>query len=186
MQVEEIWKPIIGYEGYYEVSNLGRVKRVALTKQVFRGGKSMLFHHKERILNGGLNIDGYNRVELSVKPGATKRTCVFNHRLVAESFILNPDNKDQVNHINGIKTDNRFHNLEWCTGKENVRHAIKTGLRTANKGSKCGSSKLKESQVLEIRELFSKGLGTKQISEIYSMHQSTISAIKTGRNWNHI
>lgn len=111
---KEIWKPIPGYEDYYEVSTLGRVKRI-------KGKKGT---HIGRILEGTLH-NGYLTVELSSEDEAKVYRI---NRLVARTFIPNPENKPEVNHINGIKTDNRVENLEWVTHNENIQHAWKTGL----------------------------------------------------------
>jgi hypothetical protein len=102
----EIWKPIQDAEGY-EVSNLGRVKRI----------------NKDTCLTQGFWGDYYT-VVLGRKYGAH-----LVHRLVAKAFIPNPDDKPQVNHLNGNKRDNRAENLEWVTAKENAQHALKTGLK---------------------------------------------------------
>lgn len=111
---EETWKPIPGYEDYYEVSTLGRVKRI-------KGKKGT---HIGRILEGTLR-NGYLTVELASDDAAKVYRI---NRLVAQTFIPNPENKLEVNHINGIKTDNRVENLEWATHNENIQHAWETGL----------------------------------------------------------
>lgn len=119
--MQEIWKDIKDYEGLYQVSNLGRVKSLSNSKR-----------KKEKILQPVSISDGYVQVGL-YKCG--KRAKFLIHRLVAQAFLDNPNNLSQVNHINGIKSDNETKNLEWCTGCENVVHSIKYGLkgRYANK-----------------------------------------------------
>jgi hypothetical protein len=115
----EIWKPIVGYEGFYEVSNLGRIK----TKERFieRKDKTFFMLH-ERIRKLVLHKKtGYLQVSICVE---NKVKMCSAHRMVASTFIDNPLNKPQVNHINGIKTDNRVENLEWCTNRENTIHRI--------------------------------------------------------------
>lgn len=123
--MEEIWKDIQGYEGLYQVSNMGRVKsleRFRYAKTI--GEKDWVAPVNERILKPGI-CRGYCQVVLN-KNGTKSRFQV--HRLVATAFIPNPENKSQVNHINGNKVDNRLENLEWVTPSENQIHAIKTGL----------------------------------------------------------
>lgn len=117
----EIWKDIIGYEGIYQVSNLGNVKSL--------GRKSLTEYYdinlKEKILKKGVDSWGYFAVKL-YKNGTKKSFKV--HKLVALNFIENKHLKPQVNHINGVKSDNRINNLEWVTSKENMIHAHKIGL----------------------------------------------------------
>lgn len=114
--MEEIWKDIKDYEGLYQVSNLGRVRSLP------RKGTYKDIH----ILKLGKNHKGYLQVKLS-KDSVLK--CKSIHRLVAEVFIPNPDNKPQVNHKDTNKENNCVNNLEWVTNLENMQHSWKMGLR---------------------------------------------------------
>lgn len=117
----EIWKPVVGYEGIYEVSNMGRVK--SLDRLVKRNNH--FDRKKGRILSPSIN-SLYPMVRLS-KNGEHKST--FLHRIIAIAFIPNPNNKPQVNHIDGNKHNYSISNLEWCTQSENNAHAFATGLK---------------------------------------------------------
>jgi hypothetical protein len=131
----EKWKKILGYEGLYEVSDQGRVK--SLERKVWfnhsKTNERFLKKHKARIFKPQL-CRGYHIVGLS-KNGETRSFRV--NRLVAVAFCENPLNKRCVNHINGIKTDNRAENLEWCTHTENNLHARETGLAYFPSGENC-------------------------------------------------
>lgn len=113
----EQWKDIKGYEGRYQISSLGRVKSLPKKK-----GNGEGYMTDTKIMKPSVNHYGYCIVNL-----CEKCTCTFKqvHRLVAEAFIPNPNNKAQVNHINGNKSDNRVENLEWCTNGENQVHRHK-------------------------------------------------------------
>ena len=106
--MEEIWKNIEEYPNY-QVSNMGRVKRLS----------TGYYRRTEKILKPQLQNNGYLHIKLSQKD---KTKCILVHRLVAQVFIPNPNNLPQVNHINEDKTDNRVENLEWCTQKYNINY----------------------------------------------------------------
>lgn len=116
--MQEVWKDIKDYEGSYQVSNLGRIKRIALyTNQYKKQWKS------NKILNTNhTDLRGYCHVVLC-KDGISH--CYKVHRLVAQAFIPNPDNLPQINHIDGNKVNNSVDNLEWCTASENMYHSYR-------------------------------------------------------------
>ena len=124
--MEEVWKDVVDYEGLYQVSNLGRVKGCERIIKHFRGGNRIL---KEKFRSLANDLTGYKFVDL-YKNG--KGNMMKVHRLVSMAFIENPENKSQVNHINGIKYDNNIDNLEWSTISENRQHAFRTGLQKPN------------------------------------------------------
>ncbi|WP_431881700.1 DUF5662 family protein [Micromonospora chalcea] len=120
------WRPIASYEGAYEVNNYGDVRSVARVAK--RDGPTGNLSVAGRVLRAHVTPKGYLRLQLS-KGGRPRSFMV--HRLVAETFIPNPDNKPEVNHRNGNKRDNRATNLEWATESENQTHAYQTGLKEA-------------------------------------------------------
>lgn len=124
--VLETWKDVVGYEGYYKVSNWGRVMSVERKVWNGKGYKT----ESSRILKQAYNQKGYPIVYLSKE---SKQKTVTVHRLVALAFIPNPLDKPQVNHIDGDKTNNLVDNLEWCTNEENQIHAVKHGLNDHSK-----------------------------------------------------
>lgn len=168
IEEEEIWKDIPNYEEYYEVSNFGRVRR------------------KAYIMKCRLTYDGYPAITLC---GGGEQKSKTIHRLVAESFVENPNNKTQVNHKDGIKSNTAASNLEWVTPSENVIHALELGLKQKDwqNGEKNINSKLTETQVRDIKMK----LLTEKVSKVYKEYSdivsyNTIYAIKTGRLWKNL
>lgn len=174
--MKEEWKDINGYNGAYQVSSAGRVR--SLNKNY---GKK---RDEPKILKPYKNNCGYLRVWLC-KNGNGKNK--FIHRLVAEAFVANKDNKEIVNHLNGVKSDNNYDNLEWCTRSENQKHAFKIGIQESVKGSDQGSSKLTEDDVISIRNLYKTGLYTQaEIGKEYGVVHTVISRIVNRKIWKHI
>lgn len=169
MSEEELF-PIKGYEGIYSITKEGKI-----------------FSHTVRHGFGNKFIKpvyylGYQRVRLwKDSTGKTLKV----HRLVAQTFIPNPENKPQVNHINAIKDDNRVDNLEWCTCKENISHAIKNNLYYKNRGTNHKDNKLSISDVLSIRDMFNNsGLSERKIAKLFNVGKSSVRLIKLGKTWS--
>ena len=117
----EIWKDIQGYEGFYQISNLGNVKSL---ERVIDKGNGILQHRKERIMNKRESVDGYYIAKLNVNK---KSTSIAIHILVARHFIDNPNNYPEVNHKDCNRKNNQVDNLEWCTHQQNVEHSKQLG-----------------------------------------------------------
>lgn len=120
--MNEEWKSVSGYENFYQVSNLGNVRSIERTFVNSRGEKRTL---ASVVLKTHGNAKGYLKVRLW---GLSKRKSFYVHRLVAIAFLENPHNKEQINHIDGVKKNNKVENLEWATASENNKHAIANGL----------------------------------------------------------
>lgn len=167
-----LWKPIKGYEGLYEVSNTGKVRSL---KKIVNNGKGS-------ILKG--SNDRYSTVSL-YKSGKEKRRTI--HRLVAETFIPNPHNKPQVNHKDGIRENNHIDNLEWCTSKENINHALEIGIGTI--GERNGLSKFSNKQVEDLRKVFKpydSKYGGAALARKYGTSNKTMHYILTNRTYKNI
>lgn len=172
---QEIWVNVFKTNGFYQVSNLGRVKT---TTNVNRIGKVMSGHPK--ILKQHINAQGYFIVNITV---GGKEASYLIHRLIAETFLPNPMNLPCVNHINCDKTDNRIENLEWCTPEYNTSHAHKNGRFPNPTGIKNGSAIITDEIAMDI---FTSTLSAKELAAKYGIHFSRIYDVRTGVSWNHI
>ena len=158
--------PVKEFEGIYQISNKGKMR-----------SKSLKVRKLSCDNNGYVNVSLYD----NGFKYATKM-----HRLVAIHFIENVDNKPCINHKNGIKTDNRVENLEWCTYSENTNHAILTGLLKIKGGGQSHKAKLTDSQVTEIYEMLKKGLKSTYIESHFKISQAHVAKIKSGRYFKNI
>jgi len=180
MSEEEEWKDIEGYEGLYQVSDLGMVK--SLERHVVgRWGCSQYFPERLLKINNG---DRYASACLC-KNGIKK---VFRvHKLVATHFIENPDNLPQVNHKDGIKSNNAANNLEWCTAYHNIHHAMENNLNPPRRGEQVKTSKLTDVGVIEIKRLLkSTRLLNREIASLFNVGVKAINNISAGKTWKHL
>jgi HNH endonuclease/NUMOD4 motif len=174
---KEEWKDVVGYEGISRVSTLGRVFNYERRWVTGKGTKRI---YPDNEVPQSVNGPGYLYVQLR-KNNKQKKIVV--HRLVAIAFIPNPLNKREVNHKNGIKTDNNVNNLEWVSSKENSIHAVRTGLRVAPKGVNHGSVKLTEE---EVRYIIRSNESSAVLSQMFSVSKSNINVIQRRASWKHL
>jgi hypothetical protein len=171
----EVWKDIPEYEGHYQISNLGKVRSLDRVV-IFRLNRKRFF--KGMILKNIFLTSKYYGVNL-VK--GKKRQQFTIHRLVATCFVSNPFDFPEVDHIDCVKTNNNFNNLEWVTSEENTRRAKENGLMP--KGVDNHKSKLTEEQILDIR---SSHLINVELARKYNVSKTLIGYIKKRKTWTHI
>jgi hypothetical protein len=177
-QVEE-WLPCPGFEGFYEVSDLGRVRRAKAGHATYAG----------RVLKPTPDKDGYPRLSLYTDG---KQSLRHVHCLVAQAFIPNPLNLPQVNHIKGTEKWNcSVDNLEWTTQSGNTQHAYDTGLLVAASGEKHGNAKLTQQQVDEIRSRYIPGVNSvirgngAELAKEFGTSRTYINSVFNGQRWKH-
>ena len=164
----EIWKEVNGFENDYEISSLGNLRSKERFVKHYKGG---LRKYQSQSKTSRINKYGYLRCTLK-KDGLIYNFSV--HRLVAEAFLENSKNKPNVNHINGIKNDNRIENLEWVTQSENTTHAVKNRLI---------KTKLTDAEAIEI---FNSKLSTRKIAKIYYINSSIAWRIRNKKAYKHL
>lgn len=175
IQNNEIWKDILGYEGQYQISNLGIVK--SLTR------KDTLNHIRySQIMSPKLDDKGYYQITLCQNG---KHRMFSLHRLLGNHFMPNPNNLPCINHKDGNPKNNSLDNLEWCTYSENTIHAYKTGLMKL--GDNHGRAKLTTEQVLEIRRLYKPNVYSyNMLAKQFNVTKQSIVSIILRRNWRHL
>jgi hypothetical protein len=163
---KEKWK-IIPEAPKYEASTLGKIRN-AETK------RELKFSEIRR---------GYKIFKAYYKDGDKRNMTV--HKAVATTFVPNPDNLPQLNHKNGNKADNRMENLEWCTCKQNIKHAFKEGLRKKTYTIE-HRAKITEKMARRIKMGLEMGLRQNELVDIYNVSKSTVEGMKNGSRWGHI
>jgi hypothetical protein len=176
-------KPVIGWEGYYEVDEGGDVFSMP---RVTHRSDGTIQTWGERPMRSHIGNSGYLLVRLS-RPG--KRVMARIHRLVAEAFIPNPENKPEVNHKNGERWDPRVENLEWVTSSENHIHAVRV-LGTVHvphhRGSAAPIAKMTESIVSDCRKAAAAGASIKGLARRHSVNAKTMRSAILGETWTHV
>lgn len=177
--MDEVWLPVVGFEGFYEVSNLGGVRSLDRTgwHQGRWGQMHMRFPAREMRINADLN--GYHYLKLRL-PGEKAQHCLVHRLVMAAHFGLPPEGM-QVNHKDGEKANNRLDNLEYCTARENLRHCI--DVLGKKRGEGTGLAKLRSNQIQTIRndQRF-----LREIAADYGVTLQAIHHVKSNKNWAHI
>jgi hypothetical protein len=180
---KENWKPINGYLGYYEISDLGRVKSLA---KKWIAGKGVVMYKSETFLVFS-KVKARNGVyyHITLCVDKVKKSLRIN-RLVAEHFCFKPKGCNVVNHLDLDTTNNRADNLEWTTTLKNVRYSWEHGNKKALQGENHGCSKLREQDVKEIRRLSATGMLHKEICSRFNVSRTNVTLIVNNKRWKHI
>jgi HNH endonuclease/NUMOD4 motif/Sigma-70, region 4 len=176
--MSETWRQVVGYEGLYEVSDLGRIRRsVDLPASQYL--------HPGRLLSPSIDRDGYLRISLLQRGRSTTQTV---HRVVAAAFIGPRPVNAEINHKDGAKTNNAVSNLEYTTRRENAIHALRVlGRGPDNRGSRQGASKLSEFQAWVVRRMYEeRNFTLREIGRIFNVSLATVCQIGKGIRWRHI
>jgi hypothetical protein len=178
--VNEVWKTLPEYDSY-QVSNLGRIASAGRVVNSVQGSRRTSYGCS--IIKSTDNGRGYKLVTIQVN---MRRKNFYVHRLVAAAFLPNPENKKEVNHIDGDKANNRASNLEWATRLENIQHAKINGLSPI--GESTGMAKLTESNVIEILDALKENpqLNKTALGRKFGVNCTAIIKISKGQRWKHI
>lgn len=175
----EIWLPVTGFEGIYDVSNLGAVRRI----KPYKLGK-FVNQPLPRILTGGNNGRGYKTVLLS--DSDTRRSKTYKiHQLVANAFLGPRPEKQEINHINRDRSDNRLCNLEYVSHQRNMKHCYEFKERqdTCPRGTKHHNARITEQIARDIKQRLKSGEIMRNMAEQYGVSIAAIHMIKTGKTW---
>jgi hypothetical protein len=164
------WRDVVGFEAYFKVSSCG---------QVFS-------KRSNKILKQWLRKNGYMTVAVRIGGRNGQSYCFKIHRLVAEAFIPNLENKPMVNHIDNNRSNNHISNIEWCTAKENAQHCVKSGNHPRLSGEDNGQAKLTKDQVEYIRKVFKprdKEFGARALGRKFNVNKTTILSVVNNESW---
>lgn len=179
--MKEIWKPVLGFEDFYEISSEGNIR--SLDRYVtYPQGFVRLF--KGQPIKQYMSKDGY--LSISFRTGGRKSHHRQVHRMVAEAFCPKPDGCDVINHIDCNRSNNNFKNLEWTTPQGNTAYRDLLGRTAKKNGEKTGTSKLTDGDVIKIIWRLTSGESHKSIGESFGVSGKTISKINSGETWWHI
>jgi len=176
---EEIWKDVVGYEGYYKISSFGNLMSCDRKVQ----SKNNSYALKKGKIKKCAITNCYKLAMLS-KYNSEKGFSV--HRLVAIAFIPNPKNKPEVNHKDGNKLNNHFLNLEWCTRSENAIHSYANNLQVGRAGSLHHFAKINESDIIEIIRFHKSGISKNDIGIKFNLSIGSIRRIVNRTTWRHV
>ena len=179
--MQELWRPVVGWESRYEVSNLGRIRSFSRSVKARNRWSSFEKHHQGKFLKQHSDKYGYKRVRLS---GGDRKTFSYRrvHQLVAEAFIGPRPNGQMVRHGPLGKTDNSVSNLSYGTAKQNSEDQLRDG--TSCRGIKNSHARLTDKEVLEIfHHPYPRGSG-RRLAARYGVQPSIISKIRTGKAWS--
>lgn len=172
--MDEIWKDVVGYEGLYSVSNLGKIKRDKSGTGICKAG---------RILKLRQSAMGYFMTCL-YKNGTPKH--FTNHSIIAQAFIGIRPKGFTINHKDGIKTNNHVDNLEYLTQKENVIHSHRNNLCHPRNGENHHSKKFKNNDIIDIRKKYINGFSYTKIASEYNVCIESIRNIILKKTWKHV
>ena len=171
--MKEVWRPVVGYEGLYEVSSFGRIRSLERRARTANGYRKV----PGKIMSPRPHHAGYVCMQFCV---GHKRSYKTYHRVVAEAFIPNPEGLPEINHKNGDKKDNRPENLEWCTRRQNIEHAQLTGLLKT--GENHAGAKHSHDQALMVAGALLCGVPISQITHALGVSRSFVEDISRGKS----
>jgi len=173
--ISEEWRDVPSFVGVLQASNMGRIKRLPRYRNTKNGGRAYML---EKILAQTISTYGYYKICISID---NKVHHLSAHRLIAEAFVPNPNIQHQINHINGIKTDNSIENLEWVSLTENIRHAHATGLSAVQPKGEANKLSKKLYQYDLNGNLIKEWTGIREVCNVLKIDRSNMNRHLNGK-----